>query len=167
MSTKPPSPADQRTDRSRTPTEGSKRFVLNESAAIDRGADAVGELATFFLIGVPVVAVYYYDDRQKYAAKAKAALQKQVGRWVGRSSVVGLCGDNRRCTYRNTFESFICTPGRWCVWYMYWNNVPCMYGTRMDGWMDGLSINTIYMCCSNKLLYFAHESSKRSAADVQ
>jgi len=64
--------------RCRTPSEGSKRFVLSESQAIDRGADAVGELATFFLIGVPVVGIYWAESAEKDRAKEAARLEKEV-----------------------------------------------------------------------------------------
>ena len=69
----------------RTPKASSKHFVLNESAAIDRGADAVGEMAMFVLIGVPVVGVYWAEKRDKDAAKESSRLQKEVrcrSRWL-------------------------------------------------------------------------------------
>ena len=62
----------------RTPAEGTKRFVLNEQQAIERGADAVGELATFFLIGIPVVGIYWSEAEEKNRAKEEARIAKEV-----------------------------------------------------------------------------------------
>ena len=74
--------------------------MLNEKAAIDRGADAVGELATFVLVAAPVIGVYWYEDLQKDAEKLKKEQEQAVR--LRRLSV----------SYNATISSSYDDPGR-------------------------------------------------------